>query len=46
MFCLICKQVLVRIGGKNDPVVIETTLNNVVQKQVQKILHGLKGNLK
>ncbi|CAC5418332.1 unnamed protein product [Mytilus coruscus] len=35
-------QVLVRTGGKNDPVVIETTLNDVVQKQVQKILHGLK----
>ncbi|XP_052085332.1 uncharacterized protein LOC127722974 isoform X11 [Mytilus californianus] len=35
-------EVLGRISGKNDPVVKETTLSTGMQKQVQKMLDGLK----
>ncbi|VDI00824.1 Hypothetical predicted protein, partial [Mytilus galloprovincialis] len=36
------KVILERISGKNNPVVKETRLSTVMQKQVQKILHGLR----
>ncbi|CAC5380611.1 unnamed protein product [Mytilus coruscus] len=36
------ESIVVRIGGKNDPGVKETSLNTVTKKQVQKILDGLK----
>lgn len=45
MFCLIFEQIFGRISGKSDPVVKETTLSTVMQKQVKKMLHSLKGNL-
>ncbi|CAG2209478.1 ANK [Mytilus edulis] len=35
-------EVLGRISGQNDPVVKETTLSAVMQKQVKKMLHGFK----
>ncbi|CAC5386504.1 unnamed protein product [Mytilus coruscus] len=41
-FVQIVKAIVVRIGGKDDPGVKETSLDTVTKKQVQKILDGLK----
>ncbi|XP_076089988.1 uncharacterized protein LOC143062021 [Mytilus galloprovincialis] len=41
-FAQTVNEVLGRISGKNDPVVKETTLSTVMQKQVKKMLHSLK----
>ncbi|VDI68418.1 Hypothetical predicted protein, partial [Mytilus galloprovincialis] len=35
-------EIFGRISGKSDPVVKETTLSTVMQKQVKKMLHSLK----
>lgn len=43
MICLIFKQILVRLGEDTEPV--DKTWNTSMQKQVRKVICGLKGNL-